>query len=360
MDIWRKGLTFVERNNLHHYMTRRKKIFLGVAGVLLVALSVFCIGGWSMFGEELKAMKTLHMVGDSAYSFTFKGDYGFKAFLEQGGAKNDDEMAKYIQHFLSHGYMDAEGYEVPKSIYGCTSFQGNDLLSRNFDYPPSHQFVVLVRTEPKDGYRSISTTTWSLMFGGDWHPIAGMDGMPALGAVYIPLDGVNEKGLCVADLVELDGDSVGVDTKKPDLPILASIRLVLDYAATVDEAIALLAKYDIHPSVRLAHHLALSDGKRNVVVEWDKGQMHVTDNRAVTNHCLWRPQETERTKESFDRLKRVAALQPTTQQEGLAAVRAAANDFTLWSVVYDRRALKGTWYIRRHWDKPLSFAIDGE
>lgn len=340
-------------------MTRRtKKIIGGVTGIILLALGIFLYGGWQMFGEELQAMKTIHMVGDSVYTFTFKGDYGFKAFLEQGGAKNDDEMARYIQHFLSHGYMDGQPVSAPKTIYGCTSFQGNGLLSRNFDYPPAHQFIVLVRTEPKDGYRSISTTTWSLMFGGDWHPIAGLDGMGALGAVYIPLDGINERGLCVADLIELDGDSVGVDTSKPDLPILASIRLVLDYAATVDEALRLLGKYDVHPSVNMAHHLAISDPRRNVVVEWDKGQMHVTDIRTVTNHCLWRPELSAKTRESFARLARVDSLRPTTPEEGMAAVRAAANATTLWSVVYDRKQLRGTWYIRRHWDKPLTLGMD--
>lgn len=338
-------------------MTRGKKIFAGVATTLLLALGVFVYGGWQMFGEELQAMKTLHMVGDSIYTFTFKGDYGFKAFLEQGGAKSDTEMGRYIQHFLSHGYMDGQPVSAPKSIYGCTSLTGNGLMSRNFDYPPQHQFIVVVRTEPEDGYKSLSTTTWSLMFGGDWHPIQGLDGMGALGAVYIPLDGINEKGLCVADLVELDGDSVGVDTRKPDLPILASIRLVLDYAATVDEAIRLLQKYDIHPSVGMGHHLALSDAKRNVVVEWSRGEMHITDSTAVTNHCIWRPQPSELTKESYNRLARVADLHPTNAQQGLEALKAAANSSTLWSVVFDRKRLSGTWYVRRHWDKPLNFEL---
>lgn len=89
-------------------MTRGKKIFVSEATALLMAPGVFVYGGWKMFGEELQAMKTLHMVGDSIYTFTFKGDYDFRAFLEQGGAKSDAEMGRNIQHFLSHGYMDGQ------------------------------------------------------------------------------------------------------------------------------------------------------------------------------------------------------------------------------------------------------------
>ena len=62
-----------------------------------------------------------------------------------------------------------------------------------------------------------------------------MDGFVALAAAYVPLDGMNEKGLCVADLIELDGDTAAVDTEKPDLTIVGAIRLILDYAASVDE-----------------------------------------------------------------------------------------------------------------------------
>lgn len=338
-------------------MTKRKKILLGLVGVIVFGIAVFLYGGYRMFGDEIAAISTLKQVSDSAYTFTFKGDYGFKAFLEQGGAKTDADLGVYIQNFLSHGFAKSEQKPAPpKTVYGCTAFQGNNLLSRNFDYPPSGQFVVIVRAEPKDGYKSISTSTWSVMFGGDWHPIQNMDGMMALAAVYVPLDGMNEKGLCVADLVQIDGDSIATDTKKPDLTIGPAIRLVLDYAASVDEAIRVLQKYDIHTSVNSAHHLALADGKRDVVVEWDKGQMHVKDARVVTNHCLYQAHESDMIKESVARLKRVGDLRPTSPAEGLSAIQSASNDWTLWSVIYDRKSFSGTWYIRRHWDKPLQMA----
>ena len=40
-----------------------------------------------MFGDKLKAIKSLKMIKDKVYTFEYRGDYSFKSFLEQGGAK---------------------------------------------------------------------------------------------------------------------------------------------------------------------------------------------------------------------------------------------------------------------------------
>ena len=66
---------------------------------MAIGLGVFVYGGWQMFGDELKAIKSLKMIQDRVYTFEYRGDYGFKAFLEQGGAKTDAQMAEYIAGF---------------------------------------------------------------------------------------------------------------------------------------------------------------------------------------------------------------------------------------------------------------------
>ena len=181
-----------------------------------------------------------------------------------------------------------------------------------------------------------------------------MDGFVALAAAYAPLDGMNEKGLCVADLIELDGDTAAVDTEKPDLTIVGAIRLILDYAASADEAVGLLREYDIHPSIGQAHHIAVADAERSVVVEWKGGEMHVSPAPVVTNHCLWEKRESPTTGESRSRMERLGGLRPTDSASALEAAREASYDgFTLWSVVYDRASQRGTWYVRCRWDRPV-------
>ena len=63
-----------------------KRIFAVTGLVMAVGLGVFIYGGWQMFGDEIRAIRTLKMIQDRVYTFEYKGDYGFKAFLEQGGA----------------------------------------------------------------------------------------------------------------------------------------------------------------------------------------------------------------------------------------------------------------------------------
>ncbi|MGM9735739.1 MAG: carcinine hydrolase/isopenicillin-N N-acyltransferase family protein [Candidatus Cryptobacteroides sp.] len=332
-----------------------KKIIYSILAVIAIGLGIFLYGGWKMFGDELKAIRSLKMLEDGVYTFTFKGDYGFKEFLEQGGAKTDEEMGTYIAGFLSHGYMKMPEAESVAYEAGCTSIQGKGVFARNFDFDEMGQNIVIVKTEPKDGYKSISTSTFAFLgYGPEWHPVAGMDGFVALASTFVPLDGMNEKGVCIADLIELDGDTVAVDTEKPDLTIVGAIRLVLDYAASVDEAIELLGRYDIHPSIGMAHHLAIADADNSVAVEWKGGEMHVTPAPVLTNHCIWESREHPMTGESHSRMERIGGLEPADAASALDAARQASYDnFTLWSVVYDRDARRGTWYFRCRWDNPV-------
>ena len=92
-----------------------------------------------------------------------------------------------------------------------------------------------------------------------------MNRMLAIASLYVPLDGVNEAGLCVADLEVNEGGMPDPDTEKPDLTVTTAIRLLLDKAGTVEEALALLEQYDIHPSGGISHHLAISDAKGSSV-----------------------------------------------------------------------------------------------
>lgn len=336
------------------------KRILGIIGLLIaIGFGVIVYGGWQMFGDELKAIKSLKMIKDSVYTFEYRGDYGFKAFLEQGGAKTDAQMAEYIAGFLSKGYIKT-GAQTPEG--GCSTIASDGLFCRNFDWNSKSHYAI-IKTYPDDGYASISTTGFAFLgMGDDWHPIAGMDGMVALASIYVPLDGMNEKGLCISDLIEIDGSTEVPDTDKADLTIVAAIRLVLDYAKDTEEAVKLLSEYDVFPSVNAAHHLAISDiNNHNVVVEWKNGQMRVTETAIVTNHCLAEPLESPMTGESYRRFAKLTEMHSgfKTQEEGIQALKEASyEEETLWSVIYNKEELSSTIYFDRKWDEPLSFSIE--
>ena len=323
--------------------------------VLAAIIGVFLYGGYQMFKNEIAAMQSVQEVREGVFTLHYKGDYGFKGFLEQGGAKTDAQMATYIASFLSHGYY-KPAVTTPEG--GCTTISGSNFFARNFDWDQAGNYIIL-HTEPDDGYASIATSNLSFLgFDTDWKPSSMQEKFMAMASVYVPLDGMNEKGLCVADLVEIDGNTDVPDTDKPNLTIVGAIRLVLDYAANVDEAIQLLTQYDVFPSVSRMHHLSLSDISGNsVVVEWKDGELMATPTQVVTNHCLSDVSNSESITESLRRFNMLNEehLPVTDKQQAQQAIQAASYPGgTLWSVIYDQQSLTATHYFGCQWEKPIT------
>lgn len=352
-----------------------KKLALCLA-LLWVAL---LLSGCAAFAPQLQAANSVQKLADGLYAMEYAGDYGFEGFLEQGGADTDAGMADYIVSFLSHGFYKPSGTAAVGG-FGCSTLSvqaadGAALLGRNYDWESCD--VMLVHTKPADGYESLSTVCLDFLgFEEDWEPDGTiMDRMMALAAVYLPLDGMNEKGLCVADLMAGDKAETHQDTGKPDLTITAALRLLLDRAATVDEALALLAQYDLHSSIGSAHHFALADASgKSVVVEYIDGKMCVTATPIVTNHYLTPGEKYGTGKaDSLQRFDTLAALR--TQFGGVMSrgdVRdclrmAAASRYedpdgekTQWSMVFDTGSLTADFYFREDFGSSYTLALGQE
>ena len=270
---------------------KKRRILKWVCGILAGLLVILAVGAWSMFGTMITAANTIEKLEDGLYVLEYKGDYGYDEFLAQGGAASDSGVANFLVSFLSHGFYKIES-DVEIGDFGCSTIctadkHGVVFFGRNYDWEECR--AMIVHTVPKDGYESISTCCLDFLgFGADYTPDGSMmDRMQTLAAIYVPLDGMNEKGLVVADLMAGDREETHQQTDKADLTTTTAIRLLLDKAATVDEAIAMLNQYDMNSSIGAAHHLSIADASgKSVVVEYVNGQMLVTETRVVTNHYL--------------------------------------------------------------------------
>lgn len=354
-----------------------KIALIAVAALLVVLL----VGAWSMFGTQLTAAGTIQKLDEGLWAMEYKGDYGFDKFLAQGGAHSDAEMAEYIATFLSHGFWDPDTSDAGGS-FGCSALsvkspEGTALFGRNFDWDECKAMVI--HTVPKGGYESISTTCLDFLgFGEDWAPDKDMSSkFMALAAVYVPLDGMNEKGLCVADLMVNDGEVIHQDTERPDLTVTSALRLLLDRAATVDEAVALLGQYDMNFSIDSAHHFAISDATgKSVVVEWMGDEMLVTETDVVTNHYLAGDaglaldEVPDSQRQSHIRYETLSAacldangvMTADQVRTALAAVAQSnyGGELTRWSLVYDQNALTAAFYDKEGWERPYRLAVGGE
>lgn len=266
-----------------------------IVGIILIALFlivvVVVIGVWSMFGTKITAANTIERLDEGLYSLTYKGEYGFDEFLAQGGASSDEAVADYLVSFLSNGFYKPDNSPNTADI-GCSTIAAKApddkvLFGRNYDWEKCS--AMIVHTIPKNGYASVSTCCLDFLgFDENWQADGSMmDRMMALAAIYVPLDGMNEKGLMIADLMAGDKVETHQDTTKCDLTTTTAIRLVLDKAATVDEAVALLKQYDMNSSIGSAHHFSICDASgKSIVVEYIENEMIVTETKVVTNHYL--------------------------------------------------------------------------
>ncbi len=337
---------------------------------LAILLTVFFIGAYAMFGTQFKAANTIKKLDNHLYSMEYAGDYGFDTFLAQGGAASDAKMADYIASFLSHGFWKPDTTSLPENDFGCSTIavkntDGKPIFGRNYDWESCD--TMIVHTKPQNGWESVSTVCLDFLgFGKDWVPTDGIQNrFLALAAVYVPLDGMNERGLCVAVLMAGDKEETHQNTDKPDLTVTAAIRLLLDHAANIDEALSLLSEYDMNSSIGSAHHFSLMDATgRSVVVEYVGNKMIVTETAVVTNHYL---SDCEKkgvgSEESHLRYNTLARLFHEksgimTTDEVAACLAGVAqknfpdsNEQTQWSIVYSPSERTMEFYFRENYEK---------
>ncbi|MBR3689254.1 MAG: linear amide C-N hydrolase [Lentisphaeria bacterium] len=271
---------------------RLKHVLILTPVALVLILAVVALGAWCKFGTFVVAARSIHKLQDGLYVMEYRGDYGFDAFLARGGAADDSAVADYLIGFLSGGFYRKADNELKPGDYGCSTVcvkdkNGAVYFGRNFDWEKGR--AMIVHTVPKNGYESLSTCCLDFLgFGDDYQPDGSMpERIQTLAAIYVPVDGMNEAGLVIADLMAGDNEETHQKTDKPDLTTTTAIRLLLDRAANVDEAVELLKQYDMNSSIGAAHHFSLADKSgKSVVVEYVNGEMLVAETNIVTNHYL--------------------------------------------------------------------------
>ena len=259
-------------------MSRAKKIVLGVVAAVAVLVVAAVVAVFALFGHELKTLGTIEKVDDyPLYTMTYDGDYGIDAFIEQGGASNDAELIQFVVSRIMKGLpITIDLPDLACSTFNATTAEGDAIFGRNFDleYSPG----MLVRTNPADGYASVSMVNLGFLgYGEDKMPEDLISSLTALAAPYAPLDGVNEAGLAVGVLL-IDTEPTNQQTDKVDITTTTAIRMMLDSCATVDEAVALLGQYDMHSSANSCYHFQIADASgASAIVEYIGDEMSVLE-----------------------------------------------------------------------------------
>lgn len=199
-------------------ISKIKTVILIIVSVILTATITIGLFGYAMFADKLSAAGSVKRLEDNLYYMEYKGDYGFEEFLNNGGASSERELALYLISFMSGGFWQGDPADVSLD-FGCsaltTETEKGTLMGRNFDWEGKDSAVMIIHTKPDNGYESYSTTWLDFLgFGEGFEPENFSEKYMAMAGVYVPLDGINEKGLCVADLLAGDNDTTNQQTDK--------------------------------------------------------------------------------------------------------------------------------------------------
>ena len=386
----------MKRNSLSKLLRR---IACALAA-LVIALAVAVFALWH---NELTTLASFQKLSDrdeahrdgAVYQINFSGDYSFDEFLSQGGASNDAELISFVTRSITKGIIPMH---IKTSSIACSAFtadtqSGDRVFGRNYDFSATN--TAIVYTDPGEG-RHASYSTIDLSFLGlDADKDVETIGQKflTLAAPYVPLDGINDAGVACGIFMSYQGEGKGTptdtQTDRPDITSTTLLRLILDYADSVEDAVALAQQYDLHDSASSCFHYMVADSTgRSAILEWvgtdadhdaDGAQRQLNvlwnDTDALSDSADWQVvtnfiktpgyyDGTAAERKGLDRYEHLAAALRET--EGIVADKDAAMDLlasvgrrtwdnddsnsnTVHSVVYDLTDKSVLWVGNEHY-----------
>lgn len=386
----------MKRNSLSKLLRR---IACALAA-LVIALAVAVFALWH---NELTTLASFQKLSDrdeahrdgAVYQINFSGDYSFDEFLSQGGASNDAELISFVTRSITKGIIPMH---IKTSSIACSAFtadtqSGDRVFGRNYDFSATN--TAIVYTDPGEG-RHASYSTIDLSFLGlDADKDVETIGQKflTLAAPYVPLDGINDAGVACGIFMSYQGEGKGTptdtQTDRPDITSTTLLRLILDYADSVEDAVALAQQYDLHDSASSCFHYMVADSTgRSAILEWvgtdadhdvDGAQRQLNvlwnDTDALSDSADWQVvtnfiktpgyyDDTTAEMKGLDRYEHLAAALRET--DGIVADKDAAMDLlasvgrrtwnnddsnsnTVHSVVYDLTDKSVLWVGNEHY-----------
>lgn len=271
-----------------------KKILLTVLAVVVALVVLAGVGIYAVWHNEIGSVASIEMLRErnddhldgAVYSMHVQGGFYLDDFVAQGGVSNDTDLIQFITDNITHGVVNLNmtAPEIGCSSFTATAENGDALFARNYDFSKTN--AMLVFTDANEG-RHASISTVDLQFLGidvDQDMTGLMDKVICLAAPYAPLDGVNDAGVSCGIYMTYQGGEKTVatsqDTDKPDFTSTTLLRLILDYADNVEEAVEIASSYDLHDSANTSYHYMVADASgKSAILEWtNDSAVDTTDN----------------------------------------------------------------------------------
>lgn len=345
------------------------RIVMSAVFIFLLLVVIFSL----LYQNELRSLSSIQKLDDHPLlQMTYYGDYGFDEFLKTG-ATSDREVEAFITKRLLHGLP----IDLGVTGGGCTVFvvrneKGEVLFCRNYDF--TYTPVMQVFTAPDNGFASVSTVELDFMGYTEANLPSGVNlaSLFALGAPYMPWDGMNEKGLAIALLAvpEAEGPQ---DDDKITLGTTTIIRLVLDKASTVGEAVELMMQYNIYFSEGICCHFLIADASgESVLVEYWDGALRTVrtteDFQVASNFIAWNGLNIG---EGFSEFERYETVRSRIEENGCwlseqqvidllteVGIYYDGTDKLQWTVIYNLTTRTGKIFAHRNTENIIDFSLE--
>ncbi len=281
--------------------------------------------------DQARMLESLEKIDDyPLYVLKYTCGYGFSDYLKRGipGSPTAAESNP----------------EAKENGWQCTSFVSfgthQAVFGHNFDW--HNRESLLLFTDPPDGYASVSMVDMFYCFNRRQSALASLeDRKGLLNAPYCPFDGMNEKGVAIG-LMSVPHAEPPRNPAKITIDNLAVIRLVLDRAASVPEALELMGSCNVHFSQVPLHYLVADRSGRSLIVEYYRGQVKTFPGNGSSQVCtnfilaeagqVWNRQCWRYDLASRLLKKTGGNLSP---KQGMKILEKVSQPHTVWSIVYD-------------------------
>lgn len=289
--------------------------------------------------------------------------------MQHQGPHRETSLAAPRANELQRSYFE---FENPTPLWACSLFtaladpQGG-VYGRNFDWEFSP--ALLLFTDPPDGYASVSMVDLAYFF--DAPAVTQLMDLdlnnlePLLNTPSMPFDGMNEKGLVIG-MAAVPESPTPSDPNNKSVGSLGVIRMILDHAASVEDALTIMGGVNIlwHGGPPL--HYLIADANGNAaLVEFVAGEMIVLYNtnpwHQATNFLL------SNASGSADGIcNRYDVITESLQDaqgdlslgEAMELLADVSQSSTQWSVIYQLHTGQISLAMGRHYSKIHTFQLE--